>query len=102
MTELSEEEQLWQLLHAIPPGKVATYGQLARLLGYPQRARWVGRILSQLPRDTQLPWHRVVNAQGKISPRNSEGFQLQSRRLQEEDVSLLNGKIQLHKFQWEL
>lgn len=51
----------------IPYAKVATYGQIAKLAGLPKHARLVGRVLSQLDTETDLPWHHVLNAQGKIS-----------------------------------
>ena len=54
---------------AIPPGRVATYGQVAEAAGLPGRARLVGRALRELPDDSAVPWHRVVGAGGRISPR---------------------------------
>ncbi len=55
------------LLGQIPRGKLSTYGQLARLAGYPGYARHVGRLLAQLPEDSTLPWFRVVNASLSLS-----------------------------------
>ena|SRR5690554_542829 len=60
-------EAVWQALAAIPPGKVTSYGQLARMAGLGRGARLVGRWLGQLPEDTRLPWHRVLNSQGQLS-----------------------------------
>ena len=57
----------------IPEGKVATYGQIAKLVGYPNHSRYIGRALSQLENGSKTPWHRVVNAKGKISPRGFDG-----------------------------
>ncbi|BBB25992.1 MGMT family protein [Amphritea japonica] len=94
-------EMIWQVVGAIPSGKVATYGQVAELAGIPGAARMVGRCLSQLPGDSQLPWFRVINASGKISlPVDSEGYQKQRALLQEEGVVVLNGRISLAKFRW--
>ncbi|WP_290699089.1 MGMT family protein [Amphritea sp.] len=94
-------EMIWQVVGAIPSGKVATYGQIAELAGIPGGARMVGRCLSQLPRDSRLPWFRVVNASGKISlPVDSEGYQKQLALLQEDGVVVLNGRIRLAKFRW--
>ena len=61
------KSRVFTVLAAVPPGTVVTYGQVARLAGLPNGARQVGRILGNLPGDTQLPWHRVINAAGKIS-----------------------------------
>ena len=78
-----------------------TYGQLAKIAGLPGAARLAGTILCQLPENTELPWHRVVNAQGKISmPENSSGYIEQVKRLKAEGVSVNNGKIRLKEFQW--
>lgn len=78
-----------------------TYGQLAKMAGLPGAARLAGTILCQLPENTELPWHRVVNAQGKISmPENSSGYIEQVKRLKAEGVSVNNGKIRLKEFQW--
>lgn len=94
-------EMIWQVVGAIPSGKVATYGQISELAGIPGGARMVGRCLSQLPRDSRLPWFRVVNASGKISlPVGSEGYQKQLALLQEDGVAVLNGRISLAKFRW--
>lgn len=94
-------EAIWQVVGAIPKGKVATYGQVAELAGIPGGARMVGRCLSQLPRDSQLPWFRVINASGKISlPVDSEGYHKQFVLLQEDGVAVLNGRVSLTKFRW--
>jgi methylated-DNA-protein-cysteine methyltransferase-like protein len=64
----------------------------------PSHARLVGRILSQLPRNTTLPWHRVVNSQGKITnPAKSR----QQDLLAQEDVTLINGRVSLKRYGWE-
>ena len=60
---------IYDMVGRIPYGKVATYGQIAHLAGYPGRARQVGYALAGMPEEMDLPWHRVINAQGKISPR---------------------------------
>ena len=95
-------EMIWQVLAAIPPGKVATYGQVASLAGVSGSARLVGRCLSQLPADTRLPWFRVINASGKISfPVGSDGYKRQVKRLQDEGVAVLNGRLSLTTFRWQ-
>ena len=60
--------RIYAVVHHIPPGQVATYGQIARMVGR-CTARAVGYAMAALPCDTDVPWHRVINSQGKISPR---------------------------------
>ncbi len=99
--ELTDQERIWQVINMIPEGCVATYGQIAHLAELPRGARLVGRVLSQLPSDTRLPWHRVINASGRISlPQHSAGYQTQKHRLQEEGVTVLKGRISLKQHQW--
>ena len=92
------QETIWQIVSRIPAGQVASYGQIAHLAGVPSHARLVGRILSRLPAGTRLPWHRVVNSQGRITNPNREG---QRRRLESEGVTLLNGRISLRVYGWD-
>jgi len=102
--ENNRETRLSAVLLALaqrPAGRVISYGELARQAGLPGRARQVGKILSQLPEATQLPWHRVVNAQGQISlPPASEAYRLQVQRLEAEGVRVNNGRINLRSFGW--
>lgn len=99
--EPSNEEKIWQIISQIPSGKVVTYGQVAELAGIGRGARLVGHTLKKLPEDSHLPWHRVVNAAGKISLRtHSDGHNEQQRRLEEEGVVLLKGKINLSLYRW--
>ena len=97
----TNEQRIYSALAAIPAGKVATYGQIAELAALPRAARLVGRVLSKLPDDTQLPWHRVINAAGKISlSEDSPSFQLQKKRLQDEGIDVIGNRINLKQFQW--
>ncbi len=77
------DEQVYALVHAIPPGKVLTYGQVARLLDVPHGARAVGWAMLRLPNGTDVPWHRVINAKGGISTGYAENGQLIQRTLLE-------------------
>ncbi len=87
---------IYLVLATIPAGKVVTYGELAALAGIPRGARLVGRVLRDLPEDTELPWHRVVNAQGRISlPNDSDSYQEQKRRLANDGIQFINQKINL-------
>ena len=101
MDNNDREIRLYTVIQGIPAGKVATYGQIASLAGLPGAARLVGKILSGLPADTKLPWHRVINAAGKISlPQNSDSFNEQTKRLAAEDITLTGPQISLKKYQW--
>ncbi|MFT4799086.1 MAG: methylated-DNA-protein-cysteine methyltransferase-like protein [Candidatus Azotimanducaceae bacterium] len=91
-------EAVWQIVHAIPHGRVATYGQIARIAGMPQQSRLVGKILRGLPNGTKIPWHRVINSQGKISNPNPSR---QAELLASEGVILLNGRVSLAHYQWQ-
>ena len=90
--------QLWQWINAIPPGQVATYGQLAKLAGAPAMSRFVGRVLSELPIGSTLPWHRVISSSGAITnPNRSE----QARRLRKEGVLVNSGRrVSLARYGW--
>ncbi len=101
MDNNDREIRVYTVIQGIPAGKVATYGQIASLAGLPGAARLVGKVLSGLPADTQLPWHRVINAAGKISlPQNSDSFAEQKKRLAEEKVLVCGNGIKLSEYQW--
>jgi methylated-DNA-protein-cysteine methyltransferase-like protein len=94
-------EQVWRIIHSIPQGKVTSYGEVAKLAGLPRGARLIGRILSQLPPGSTLPWHRVVNAQGRSSfPAGSEHYREQRVRLLDEGVVFRNDRIDWRLFGW--
>lgn len=95
------KEALWSVLAAIPPGRVSSYGRLAELAGLGRGARLVGRWLGQLPDDTSLPWHRVLNSQGKLSlPADSPSGQEQYQRLTAEGVIIRNRRVNMVRFGW--
>ena len=95
------EEFLWvilSLVEEIPFGRVASYGQLARLAGRESRARMVGRILRYSDNYGSFPCHRVVNSQGRTAP----GFTRQRELLEEEGVEFKqNGCVDMARFRWE-
>lgn len=94
--------RIWQTTLQIPPGKVASYGQIADLAGLPGRARMVGKALGYAPKDLQVPWYRVLRSDGRIAfPAGSEYAQLQTGLLQEENVVVLNNRVKLKEFQWQ-
>jgi len=90
---------VWKVVSEIPSGHVLTYGEVARLAGLPTAARRVSQALRRAPRGLKLPWHRVINSQGKISfPEDSSGWTRQKDKLEEEGVVFLKGKINLDQF----
>lgn len=94
---------VWQVVASIPKGKVATYGQIAALAGFKNYARQVGRALHNLPEDTALPWHRVVNAQGRLSfPIDSDAYKTQKARLEDDGIYFRGDRIKLSQYGWKL
>ena len=95
--------RIYAVVRAIPPGRVATYGQVAALAGLAGHARQVGYALHALPEGSDVPWQRVVNARGEVSPRAEPGWEgFQRFLLEEEDVDLdLAGRIDLERFLWQ-
>lgn len=92
-------QNIWKVVSEIPSGHVLTYGEVARLAGMPRAARRVSQALRRAPRSMKLPWHRVINAQGKISfPEDSSGWQRQKSILEKEGITFLNGKIDLEVY----
>ncbi len=95
-------ERVYAVVRRIPAGRVATYGQVARLCGLGPNARQVGYALHALPADGFAPWHRVVNARGGISLPPSGGSDVTQRlRLEREGVRFdARGRIDLARFGW--
>jgi methylated-DNA-protein-cysteine methyltransferase related protein len=88
-------------IKAIPPGKVLTYGAIAALAGSPRGARQVVRILHSLSVKENLPWHRVISANGKISLATQEGKDEQSTMLRAEGVAVSEDfRVDLKVFHW--
>jgi methylated-DNA-protein-cysteine methyltransferase related protein len=100
----SRYQAIYAVVRRIPQGRVATYGQIARLAGMPGQARLVGYALGALKDQAPVPWHRVVNAQGRISPRSGGGpaDMVQRLRLENEGVCFdEHGRIPLDRFLWQ-
>lgn len=92
---------LYVVLSQVPEGKVVTYGQLAAMAGLGRAARWVGRTLSQLPDGSQLPWHRVIGAGGRISlAAGTVGGEEQRARLRAEGISFMNNRVDIRRHGW--
>jgi methylated-DNA-protein-cysteine methyltransferase-like protein len=90
-----------RLVSQIPRGRVATYGQIAALLGAPRAARAVGYAMKRCPQGSRVPWHRVLNARGGISLRaNVASMITQQILLEREGVCLSNGRVDLKRYRW--
>jgi methylated-DNA-protein-cysteine methyltransferase-like protein len=103
MSAHGPEERIYRAVMRIPSGRVATYGQIARVAGMPRHHRQVGRALRDLIDDGLIPWHRVVGADGRISTRSEDGAieRLQRELLEREGVVFdAHGRVALARFQW--
>jgi methylated-DNA-protein-cysteine methyltransferase-like protein len=99
VADVNWHQSVWKVVSEIPSGHVLTYGEVARLSGMPRSARRVSQALRRAPRGMALPWHRVINSQGKISfPEDSTGWVQQKDILEKEGVVFLKGKIDLDHF----
>lgn len=96
-------DPIYAVVRRIPRGRVATYGQVARLAGRPGHARQVGYALHALPASSRVPWQRVVNARGRVSTRAEPGCDVLQRRLLEgEGVAFRpDGRIDLERHGWQ-
>ncbi len=95
-------QKIWSTVEKIPKGKVATYGQVARISRLPRQARLVGYALHNLPHGIDVPWQRVMNSQGRISfPENSLTYIKQKELLETEGIIFVRGKVDLKKFGWK-
>lgn len=94
--------RIYAVVRRIPLGRVATYGQVACLAGFPRHARLVGYALHALPGDSGVPWQRVINAKGEVSLRALPGWEgLQVRLLEGEGVRFdARGRVSLARYQW--
>ncbi len=101
----SSYERIWSAVRRIPRGRVATYGQIARIAGLPRQARMVGYALHALPDEVakSVPWQRVINAQGKISQRAFAGSEAVQRKLLEREGVRFDARarVDLERFGWQ-
>jgi len=101
MARMAFSEAVVALVKAIPRGRVATYGQLAALAGNPGAARQVARLLHTLSEKEGLPWHRVLNREGRISLPRGRGYEEQRARLVAEGVRFGPGdRLDLARYGW--
>ena len=97
-----DQLRIYSVLNAIPSGLVTSYGWVATLAQLPRGARQVGRLLSQLPAETTLPWHRVLRADGAIAfPQNSPSYRRQLQQLESGGVTVTQGRVDLSEFGWK-
>jgi methylated-DNA-protein-cysteine methyltransferase-like protein len=96
-------ELIYKLVRCIPPGRVATYGQIAKMLGQPQAARTVGWAMGAIPEGSDVPWQRVINSKGMISfPPGSPGARLQRALLEAEGIVFdQKGRVNLKIYGWK-
>jgi len=95
-------ERVYRLVRQVPPGKVTSYGALSRMLGHPRAARTVGWALHSLPEGSDVPWHRVINSQGRVSTSCREhAADLQRALLEAEGVEFdADGTVDWERFGW--
>ena len=105
MTAKGTYARIYAVVRRVPRGRVTTYGAVARIAGLPDHARQVGYALSALPLGTSVPWHRVINAQGKLSLErvgSSSGTTQRIRLVSEGVVVGAGGRVSLAKFGWRV
>ncbi|WP_105903464.1 MGMT family protein [Vibrio gangliei] len=94
------DQNVYFVLRQIPKGKVISYGAVAAMAGYPGYARHVGKLLSNLPKDSTLPWFRVLNSQGQISLKGAD-LERQKALLLKEDIEVSDtGRVSMKNYLW--
>jgi methylated-DNA-protein-cysteine methyltransferase related protein len=99
---MSAYSKIYDIVRQIPHGKVATYGQVAELAGLIGKPRVVGYALFRVTQDMEIPWHRVINAQGRVSRSSLRdgNDDLQQFLLESEGVIFEKGQLDLGKYRW--
>ena len=91
------KSQVFQILHQTQAGECVSYGEIAKQAGFPGYARQVGYVLKNLPKDTMLPWYRVINSQGRISfAEGTEAYLRQKQLLEAEGWLIVGQKLQIN------
>jgi len=101
---MSAYDQIYTIVQQIPSGRVATYGQIADLAGFPGQARLVGYALYRVAPESDIPWQRVINAKGEVSqsPWRRGNDDLQRSLLEQEGIQFSpTGKVSLRKYLWQ-
>lgn len=102
MEEKNTFDKIYDLVCEIPPGKVASYGQIAELSGNRRLARVVGYALHAIPDGSEIPWHRVVKKNGEVfGGAESESGRYQTELLRREGVGFIDGFVDMKKYQWQ-
>jgi methylated-DNA-protein-cysteine methyltransferase related protein len=102
MDRIARMHRIWDTIGDIPRGNVASYGQVAEIAGIPRGARQVGYALRNLPEGHDVPWHRVLQASGRIAfARGSRGYREQRKRLLEEDIAVIGGRVDMQEYRWQ-
>ncbi|MGH8495386.1 MAG: MGMT family protein [Gammaproteobacteria bacterium] len=103
MTEHNRNySRIWKVIAKIPRGRVSTYGRIAERAGFPRGARLTAQALRAAPKNLKLPWHRVLNAQGRIAIPEGSPYRTRQRALLErEGVSFVGGRVNLERFGWQ-
>ncbi|KMZ52633.1 MGMT family protein [Dorea sp. D27] len=102
MKEKNIFEKIYDVVGQIPEGNVASYGQIAELAGNRRWARVVGYALHIVPDSADLPCHRVVTKEGRVSDAFlSDGVNRQVELLEKEGVALADGRVDMERYQWK-
>lgn len=102
MDRIARMHRIWDTIRDIPQGSVASYGQVAEVAGNPRGARQVGHALRHLPDNHDVPWHRVLQASGRIAfDKDTPAFVEQSKRLMMDDVAVIAGRVDMQKYRWQ-
>ena len=103
MTSVFEAQKVYELLRTVPRGRVVTYGQLAEMLGNRAWARAVGNALHDNPDGDRYPCYKVVNSRGELSRAYAfGGIDGQTRRLEAEGITVVNGKVELNVYRMDI
>lgn len=94
-------QRVFLVMAAIPCGRIATYGDIARMAGSPQAARQVGRVLKQLPTASKLPWHRIINSKGEIAMTGERGTKQKNKLAREGILPDDKGRFPLKCYRWQ-
>ena len=96
-------KKIYAVVRRVPRGRVATYGQIAAVAGLRGHARQVGYALNALPTGSSVPWHRVINAQGKVSARSDPAYvTIQQKLLEAEGIEIgVGDRISLGRYRWK-
>ncbi|MEO6211681.1 MAG: MGMT family protein [Gemmatimonadaceae bacterium] len=100
----STRERIYTAARRVPRGRVATYGQIAELAGLPGHARQVGYAMAAIGKSSTVPWHRIINAQGRVSMRSSgAGSTIHQQQLLEREGIVFDegGRVSLPRFRWK-